>query len=558
MRIVFRILLIAAVSGIAKWHADAQKSYTSYQMLAEKLEDLKRDYPSVCSVRSLVKTAGGKDIFAITIGNGDMDDKPGIAVVGGVDGRYILGRELALGFAESLIRSSQVPEIENILKKVTFYVFPDMSPDATEQFFGELKYERNVNSASADDDRDFISGEDPFEDLNGDGYITLFRVKDPSGTFIPDREDARIMVTADLSKGELGSYIVHSEGIDNDKDGRYNEDGPGGISFNRNLTYNYEEFGTHSGLHPVSEAETKALMDFLFDHYNIYMTFAFGPQDNLGQPINSSERPADPASSSPDQVPGDGGMRTQGQRGKFTNILTTDKEINKLVSDRYHEITELKGAPSVKQDPGNFMEWSYFHYGRYSFSTPGWWFEAEKGKNPEIAFLKYAAENITGDQFIPWKEINHPDFPGKIAETGGIKPFATLNPPAEKIEELVRKHFKFLITVAEMHPRLEFLDLKVEKKDDNIFRVSLKVHNSGIFATCAESGENNMWTRLMRISVETSGNQKLLSGHKVQGIPRLEGDETAEFSWLIIGKGTIHIKAGAVNTGTINTTAKLN
>ena len=83
-------------------------------------------------------------------------------------------------------------------------------------------------------------------------------------------------------KGQKGAFRLYSEGIDNDKDGKFNEDGPGGVNFNRNLTYNYEEFGPNAGLHPVSEPESKALLDFLYYHFNIYATIAFGPQDTLG------------------------------------------------------------------------------------------------------------------------------------------------------------------------------------------------------------------------------------------------------------------------------------
>jgi hypothetical protein len=203
------------------------------------------------------------------------------------------------------------------------------------------------------------------------------------------------------------------------------------------------------------------------------------------------------------------------------------------------------------------MEWSYFHYGRYSFSTPAWWFPVERDKNAEVAFLKYAGDNKMDDVFVPWTEIKHPDFPGKKTETGGIKPFATINPPADKLEDLISKNYKFILAIAEMHPELEFLDLNVENKGDNIFRLSLKVHNTGIFATCAEAGEFNMWTRIMRISLESADGQKFLSGQKVQRIPRLEGDKSADFSWLISGKGSVKITAGAVNTGLISTSVEL-
>jgi hypothetical protein len=547
MKILFRILLLTVAGSIFHNPALAQNQYTDYKTTLQKIDALVKSYSSLCSAKSLTKSAGGKDIMVLTIGTGDKDNKPGIAVIGGVEGNYILGKELALGFAASLLKEASSDEIKKLLSQVTFYVFPDVSPDATEQFFSKLKYERITNARPVDDDRDFTLDEDPYEDLNNDGYITIIRVSDPSGTYIESEDDKRILVPADLSKGQQGAYFIYSEGIDNDKDGNYNEDGPGGVCFNRNLTFNYEEFGTYAGLYPVSEPETRAVLDFLFDHFNIYLTFAFGPQDNLGQPQKSSERT--PPST------GQGEMRRQNK--KITSIQKSDEIINKLVSDKYHEITGIKGAPPARQDPGNFMDWSYFHYGRYSFSTPGWWFPTEKDKNPEITFLKYAAENKMDDVFVPWTEVKDPDFQGKNTEIGGIKPFVMINPPVEKIDELVQANYKFITLVAAMHPELEFLDLKTENIGDDVFRLTLKVHNKGIFATCTEAGDRNMWTRIMRMTLEPSKSQKLISGQKVQRIPRLEGDKSQEFSWLLTGKGSVKITAGALNTGFITTTAEL-
>jgi len=34
----------------------------------------------------------------------------------------------------------------------------------------DVKFERSINSRTTDDDRDFIFDEDPYEDLNKDGY----------------------------------------------------------------------------------------------------------------------------------------------------------------------------------------------------------------------------------------------------------------------------------------------------------------------------------------------------------------------------------------------------
>jgi hypothetical protein len=203
------------------------------------------------------------------------------------------------------------------------------------------------------------------------------------------------------------------------------------------------------------------------------------------------------------------------------------------------------------------MDWSYFHYGRYSFSVPGWWFPVEKEKSPEVSFLKYAAENNLTGVFTDWSEVKHPDFPGKKAEVGGIAPFVMNNPPSGQIPGMVAGNVKFILEVAGMHPELEFTDIKTEKPGGEVYRLTLKVYNKGLFATMAEAGANNIFTRIPRISLETAGNQKILSGQKVQRMQRLEGGTSAEYSWLISGSGKVKITAGAVNTGIVSTVAEL-
>ena len=291
MKVIKKLIIPIIVFAAIQFQLAAQNQYNDYKSMVRKIQSLPGDHPQVCSVRSLAKTAGGKEIWVISIGSGNKDSKPGIAVFGGVGGSHILGRELSIGFAASLLGEVSSAEIKELLDKITFYVFPDVSPDASEQFFSDLKYERTGNARATDDDRDYVIDEDGYEDLNKDGLITLMRIKDPAGKFIKSDEDERIMAEADISEGQSGNYLVCSEGIDNDKDGSFNEDGPGGVDFNRNFTFNYESFGPGAGMYPVSEPETKAVADFLFERFNIYSVFIFGPQDNLGEPSKSSAGP---------------------------------------------------------------------------------------------------------------------------------------------------------------------------------------------------------------------------------------------------------------------------
>jgi murein tripeptide amidase MpaA len=179
IKCIGKIMILTLLVQFTWVQLSGQSQYKDFRTMSQKIIKMGTDYTALCSVKALVKTAGGKEIWMLTIGTGDKDNKPGIAVFGGIEGNYLLGKELALGFAENLLKESANPDIKNLLKNVTFYIFPDVSPDATEQFFANPKYERTINSRSTDDDKDFLTDEDPYEDLNNDGLITLIRISGP-------------------------------------------------------------------------------------------------------------------------------------------------------------------------------------------------------------------------------------------------------------------------------------------------------------------------------------------------------------------------------------------
>ena len=216
----------------------------------------------------------------LKIGAGAMDQKPAIAVVGGVEGYHVLSVELALQFAEKLVANHA-----SVLDKTTFYVFPNMSPDAYEQYHAALKYERRGNAVAADHDRDGRSGENGYTDLNGDGLITWMRVEDPTGEWIVSKEDDRVLVKADRAKGEAGKYSLYKESKDDDKDGKFAEDPKEGIAFNKSLTYKFPVFEPLAGDIAVSQKESRALLDYLFDQWNIFAFVTFSPANNLSSPL---------------------------------------------------------------------------------------------------------------------------------------------------------------------------------------------------------------------------------------------------------------------------------
>lgn len=337
--------------------ASAQ-DYSNAAGQQSRLQVLAKTHPQLVTLKSLVKTSGGKDIWLLTIGTGKTETKPAIAVIGGVEGNHLLGTELAIGFAENLLAKAGTDSVKNLLAKTTYYVFPNMSPDAMEQYFASLKYERTGNSVETDDDRDGKLNEDAVDDLDRNGKITWMRVSSPIGDYKLHPDDPRVLIKADGSKGERGQYLLLQEGIDNDKDGMLNEDGAGGIAFNKNLTYMHRTFAAGAGDYPASEKETRALLDFLYDAFNVYAVVSFGSNNNLSTPIAFNPAAA--------------------QQRITAGWAEADAKVNSAVSELYNKTTGLKDAPKNNTTGGDVLSWGYFHYGRLSFSTPGWWIPKAK------------------------------------------------------------------------------------------------------------------------------------------------------------------------------------
>ena len=518
------------------------QDYSNYTEQTNRINKLVQANPSLASVKSLGKTNGGKDIWLLTLGSGKTETKPAIAVIGGTEGNHLLGTELAIGFAENLLASATSDSIKSKLAKTTYYIFPNMSPDAMEQYFAKIKYERNGNASETDDDRDGKLNEDGMDDLDGNGKITLMRIASQIGDYKTHPDDARVMIKADASKGEKGKYMVFAEGIDNDKDGNLNEDGEGGIAFNKNLTYKHNTFAPGAGDFPASEKETRALLDFLYDAFNVYAVISFGSNNNLSSPIAYN------AVAAKERI--------------LAGYLEPDAKANSMVSELYNKVTGTKDAPKNNVAGGDVLSWGYFHYARYSFSTPGWWVPKAKPdtskkekaftvEDPVANYLRWAQQQGITNTFTEWKLIQHPDYPNQKVEVGGLDPFVLINPPYKMVGEIIKKHTEFLLKLADQQAEIEVTNLKTEKLGNGLTRVSLDIINKGALATHSKLGERSYFLKKLKVAVKTE-KQEIVGGKKITLLNSLEAYGSQSFSWLIKGTGKINIEIGCPTAGNKN------
>ena len=220
--------LVVGATLLSLGGLDAQSStYLDYDGLTDELRTLVNGR-SNASMRSTATSHEGREIWLVAVGDPSgipMNERPAVLVVGNLAGDHVVGSHLALETIRLLLDD---PSAAAVVSDQVVYVIPRLNPDGTEAMFAPVKYDRRGNAASYDDDNDGRVDEDPGEDLDGDGVITLMRVPDQSGDFMIDPDDARLMRRADKALGETGTHKLYTEGVDSDGDGFLNEDGAGG------------------------------------------------------------------------------------------------------------------------------------------------------------------------------------------------------------------------------------------------------------------------------------------------------------------------------------------
>ncbi len=586
---------LAAVSLAMPGRASAQaSSYLDHEALTRELRAITQGSDLV-RMRSLAKTTGGRDVWMLEVGNpagASLEERPAVLVVANLEGDQLGGSALALEGVRWLVRNASEAAVRKALDTQVFYVFPRLNPDGAEAMFARVKWDRRTNARPFDDDNDGRTDEDGPEDLNGDGYVTVMRVKDPAGEYLPDPADPRVMKRADASKGEAGAYKLYLEGTDEDGDGFINEDGPGGVDLNRNFQHEYPYWQRDAGPYMVSEAESRALMDFVLAHRNVAAIVTFGGSDNLVTPPDARgalaaakilDLPAFAAASNegvfeqgvftpaaPQGFRGGGGGR--GGTGGFlrgalpgannnpgsgqrpaTAVASEDQPYFKAVSDAYKRITGIQSVPLHRTPQGAFFQFGYFQYGVPSFSTPGWGLAAaEAEESPERAGTperRRPAETTGGadaqnlkalealgvQAFADWEAFRHPTL-GDV-EIGGFLPYATTNPPAAQLPDLGEKHARFLVELAGMLPRVRIAEAKATANGGGVFTVEVAVENTGFLPTSTQHGATSGAVSPVQVQIQVDPSDILTGADKTATVAKLDGSGARErWTWVIRGR----------------------
>jgi hypothetical protein len=541
-------MVILVITGLTMGRAE---EYRDNRSLGRHLMLLAEQNPDVLRVTDLARSLGNRKVWLVEAGKGterDRRTRPAMLVVAGIEGNDLIGSSIAASWIRRLIEDyGNDADVTKLLETTTIYVVLRLNPDAAAWFFVEPQRETSLNDKPVDADHDGLVDEDGSEDLNGDGLITWMRIEDSEGEYILDPQDNRLLLKADHLKGEVGAWRYLVEGIDNDHDERWNEDGLGGVNFNRNFPHDYKFFEPDAGVHPVSAPETRALADFIVEHPNIGVIVTYGAADNLLKTPKSARPP--------------------GRRNALTAIDEDDVGYYKVMGELYRETLGLDKELEGASEPGTLSDWMYYHRGRLSLAAKAWSpgiavalseaaekkekeaeekkdENAEKSSEPEQGKDKKRAgkdekdkedkrneqerkelkwfDKHSPESFVEWQSIEHPDFPDQRVEVGGYQPYALTNPPELMIEHIVAKHSDFLTKTAQRLPRIGTRKIETRHLGRSVYEVEVHIENTGFLPTILSHGQRTREVHPTRLVVKLD-DKSFLSGSRITTLPTIRG-----------------------------------
>jgi hypothetical protein len=388
--------------------------------------------------------------------------KPGVWIDGGMHGDEYTGTEVALYTIDKLV--SGYGKDDQITALVDGNVFYICPIVNPDGVYSsvQLGIGQRQNSMDVDDDKDGRVNEDGPDDLNGDGKITSFRYPDSEGRWIIDPQDPRNMIQ--LGQDEKTDQPRYSVvQEDRDNDG----DGKRGEDPEAgiDLNRNFPEGWADDDLEPKGSGYYPSSAP---ESHAILEFFTNHTNILLVQSYHTS------------------GGYTYRPFARWPDRQIHAKDLavfDSVMGRRYIELNpdekdtkRLWRAPYRGDRPygyGVFMDWAYAQFGAYAMSTELWSWSRDTralpGYNGEDdraawnrALLNYQEKALGGRMFVPWQRYHHPEL-GDGEIGGWVSMYDGGNAlPGPSLEHVADVHWQFELFKAGLLPKLAITEAKAE------------------------------------------------------------------------------------------------
>lgn len=523
------------------------------------LKQLNQAFPDLTRRISLGQSVGGRTIWCLQVTafkHGDAQRKAAMYIDGNIHGNEVQCGEAVLYTAWYLCHQyGKLDKVTDLLNERVFYLVPTINPDGRDHWLHNAHTPNSSRSgiAPTDNDRDGLMDEDDADDLNGDGQITQMRIADPHGRYKPHPDfPEHLMVRA--KPGEQGQYsLLGREGIDNDQDGRINEDGLGGYDMNRNWAFDWqpEYVQRGAGDYPFCLPETRAIAQFIMAH----------PHIAAAQSYHNT-----------------GGMILRGPGREGGDMPREDAQVLATIAERGEQILPYYISKVIHADLyttwGSELDWFYGGCGILPYSNEMWsrknLYKNDQGPSSEQSteFMKHV---LLEDGLIPWQPFDHPTY-GPI-EIGGTPKTWGRVPPSFLLEEELHRNMAFTLFHADMMPLVKFNDVTIKPLAENLYEIWVTLENQRLMATRTQQDITHHISSPDRVSLQGDDVKVLSSGIVTDRFFReitptkyhpetvkldcVPGMEAVRIQFIVSGAGNFTVTYDSVKGGFLESPATL-
>jgi hypothetical protein len=470
-------LIVMAAAALAPQDALPSKSgiawnrYRDYDELLEAVRQIAARSPDLVRIEQIGTSALGRPMVVAIVNNpatGPEASKPAMWIDGNIHGNEVQAGEVVGYTLDSLCNAhGRVPELTELIDRSVFYLCPSVNPDGRDEWFSKAHtpHSNRTGLQPFDNDRDGESDEDGPDDLDGDGSIGQMWRKDPNGTHRRDPRDPRRFIPVSreprpdgtVERGEW-SY-GGEEGIDNDGDGRVNEDGQGGYDMNRNWPSDWQPDHVQRGAGPwpLSYPETRCIAEFILARPNIAAVQSYHNAGGMilrgpGAPYNESAYPAS-------------------DRAAYDAIAAAGAQM----LPAYRPMVIYKDLYTVH---GGFVNWTAEGLGIVSFTNELWSDQRimQTGQDPnDEERARWRDDVLFGRTFKDWTEFQHPTL-GTVL-VGGQNKWSSRVTPHFMLEEECHRNFAFTTFHASQMPLLRAGHTRARSLSEGVWELSVEVCN---------------------------------------------------------------------------------
>ena len=491
--------------------------YYKYEEMLDVINYFNDNYKDFFTKKIIGTSTLNKEIIACILSDNSKSylKKPAMYIDGNTHAGEVTGSMAAIYFVDYYL--TNLNEFKQLLKDYTIYVIPRIAVDGAEEYLTTPNTLRSLNKEYKYQHDGLIE-----KDLDDDGVIRMMKVKDDLGAWVENGNDFNLSLREpDQIDGDFYNLYIEGE-IENYSNNNFKvQDLKFGMDFNRNYPFGWFNDARQKGAgdYPLSNPETKAVVDFVINHPNINI-------------VSTNHTCGGVFLSPPGTYPSSEGNKFDMKVYKTIGEMATKETGYPVVNIFDSFITDKANYSS-----GAFDDYCYENHGIYAYTIELWdiynkikkpvdW---KNFKKPEInddiktvaALAKWVKE-VCPEELKPWTKVMHPQL-GEV-ELGGVNyKFTYQNPPAKMLLDEIEKASKFYIRYLKSMSKIVVKKAYVTQIKDDIYQIDLTIANSGYLPTyLSEAAKKAKVNKPIEITLNID-NDKFISGHKITKIDELEG-----------------------------------